>query len=398
MFNTFKKKLLIIVGAGGSVEFGMPCVSRVNQILSDALNQYIYIKDSPMSLYQWIQDLAPTIDFEEILYRFSQLESLLSSNNALNPLIDNSLLPQITNVLLQKEGSLNSDALRISGSMMHDSLVNEFRNRARSLLQNHSHELNKAQEFFKQLGRHFSIGVINLNYDNVLLHALDFPFTGFDRNNGSFLPNRVLNRRSYNFLYHLHGSVHFDLRGSRMNMHEIYWNNDLEGNFSQNSAGRSSDVSMEQFRIFNSAFIAGYGKNIQLQRYPFRIYYSMLDKLIERADSILFIGYGFKDEHLNSAFHRVRSDKKKIAVITRSDDNTNPMAFRSDEWSTSFLKTVHANSHDFNASNGRFRPLVRDLRPNALERSTNPEYPRAIWHHGFLKACDEPDAIMRELK
>ena len=102
---------------------------------------------------------------------------------------------------------------------------------------------------------------------------------------------------------------------------------------------------------------------------------------------------------MNSAFHTIREYKKikKIAVITWSKKSTNPMNFRNDEWSKNLLKTIPTNSYDFIASNSKYHPTIRDLRPKSIEFSKNPKYPLSIWHHGFLNACDNPDKIINEL-
>ena len=56
----------------------------------------------------------------------------------------------------------------------------------------------------------FDVGIYNLNYDAVALTAWPEAFTGFN-SAGDFDPITVHQRREWDFLYHLHGSVYHTL-------------------------------------------------------------------------------------------------------------------------------------------------------------------------------------------
>ena len=75
-----KKKLLIIVGAGASVEFNMPSVSNIDNLFDTWSNQILKIPSQNVSLYSYLQKAVRTYynsaakpiktdtNFEEILY------------------------------------------------------------------------------------------------------------------------------------------------------------------------------------------------------------------------------------------------------------------------------------------------------------------------------------------
>lgn len=53
----------------------------------------------------------------------------------------------------------------------------------------------------------FEVGIYNLNYDIAAIGAFPEAFTGFSES-GTFDPLSVHRRTEWNFIYHLHGSVH----------------------------------------------------------------------------------------------------------------------------------------------------------------------------------------------
>src|SRR6185312_9654531 len=150
-------------------------------------------------------------------------------------------------------------------------------------------------------GKQFDVGIITLNYDNVFTRARPGLHTGFDAT-GLFNPLSVLDRKDWGFIYHLHGSVHFAMTGVPHDMHGITWTTAPAKNHTAHAFGRDWQDSMEGTSYPRSPFVAGYGKTQQILRQPFRTYFAQVSRLAHEADSLLFIGYGFGDFHLNSVF------------------------------------------------------------------------------------------------
>jgi hypothetical protein len=75
-------------------------------------------------------------------------------------------------------------------------------------------EFESVKKFFNYLKSDYELGFINLNYDNTILTALPDLNTGFDKD-GKFKLN-MLFEENWNFCYHLHGFVHFDMRDSQL--------------------------------------------------------------------------------------------------------------------------------------------------------------------------------------
>jgi SIR2-like domain len=160
----------------------------------------------------------------------------------------------------------------------------------------------------------FELGIYNLNYDTVAMNARPRAFTGFDsRTNPSrFNARAVQERPNWDFIYHLHGSVHHSaeplvLRPAwrRASPAEIVWETDLARcDYDRNDLRTSTDYR----RLVPTALVAGGWKLDQIQDEPFLTFYSVLPKHAHEADAILIGGYGFGDAHVNNVLASVMTN------------------------------------------------------------------------------------------
>lgn len=185
-------------------------------------------------------------------------------------------------------------------------------------------------------------------------------------------------------------------------MHAIKWNPDLNAKFAGNSSGRNSQDTSEGVSLPTSVIVAGYGKTSQIQRVPFRTYYSRVDEIAFNADAFLFLGYGFNDLHLNNSLHSIRNGevKKPVVVIDWASDDQNPMQFRSDNWSYNLCRAIPVNAHEMATKKYKHAaPEIACLKSKGeFEVSRNPEYPLSIWYGGFIQACKNYRKIKTELE
>jgi hypothetical protein len=415
-----KKKLLLITGAGSSIDFGMPTVSSIDDLFEDWAKEIIPLKGDPnKSLYTWVKEKHKDYllqnprnriniinNFENLLFTIQTLSSLSSdellkvNNNRLNPFITVNDFPEIIG-LFKQEKIADSNDFSFLHSYLVDKLLEYLRDKCKTLSFDKIKELESLSSFFRTLKEDFEIGFINLNYDNIILSSLPGLQTGFDIS-GRF-ERDILYNSEWNFCYHLHGSIYFDMKGGDDNkeMHKILWNYDLSSQFSQNSSGRNSNHTNEGINHLNSCIITGLDKTNQLLREPFCSYFMQLDKLIYESDAILFIGYGFGDLHLNSLFPFIRYDKnkkRKVVIIDYADDKTDCIKCRNDSWSFNVLKTLPTNRREMKDENSwGYNPVIHYKMNNILEKSSNPEYPLGIWYGGILEAFKHVDKINKEL-
>lgn len=413
-----KKKLLIIVGAGASLDFGLPSVKKIDELFENWAKEIVPLKnDKDKSLYTWVKEsllsysnqnprnrIENIVNFESLLFTIQNIATIIDDdhwkhfNNRLKPFIDLKTVPDINR--FGKDKVTDGGDFHFLHSYLIDNLLEYFRTICKSIDTDKGIEINKLKVFFTNFKTDFEIGFVNLNYDNVILSALPDLETGFDKATGEFDRNRIYTN-TWNFCYHMHGSVHFDLKGNKTEMHKVYWNNDLNSTFSQNSSGRSSNYTSEGLSHLNSAIIAGLDKSNQLLKEPFGPYFMQLDRLIHESDAILFVGYGFNDTHLNRIFPFIRNDnkKRKVVILDWASDDEDGLNFRDDGWSFGVFSTVPFNGFEMGDGKSRLpHPAVHFKNNKNLEKSSNPDYPIAIWYNGLLEACDFFDKIINELK
>jgi hypothetical protein len=412
------KKLLIVAGAGASVEFGMPSVGEIDYLFNDWALEILPLKDdNTKSLYTWVKEqvenyasqnkrnrMGAIMNFESILFTIQNLSGLhrdedwQSFNNRIMPFVDLKDVPEV--MRFGQERIANGDDFAQLQSYLIDKLLVHIREKCSTLRNDKSVELDLLSDFFNELKKKYEIGIINLNYDNVILSALPDIETGYDRRTGTFSRDR-LNSTNWNFCFHMHGSVHFDMKGSETELHKIQWNDDLKSVFSSNSSGRSGIDTTEGVHHIQSSIITGLDKANQILREPFGPYFMRIDHLVHEADAILFLGYGFADMHLNKMFPFMRTDGKlrKVAVIDWANDDEDGLSFRHDDWTFGLFNTVPFNGSEMNDGLSREPNAAIHFKQNLiLEKSSNADYPLAVWYNGLLEACRNPQKIIDELE
>lgn len=416
MKNINKKKLMVVVGAGASIELGMPSVSDVDCLFSEwAKDGYLLANDEEKTLYCFIRDevnrhyslspkksLRKETNFEELLYVLLQLSAALGDNNyklPMNAFWGLKMLPKINSVFGEK--FVDGNDLRHLHSLLVDKLTAEIRERCKVSKENNYQEFNEFEKFINNLNDDFDVAFISINYDNLITQACPSLFTGFNKDTGFFEAASIYERSGWGLIYHLHGSVHFDMQGNPSDMHAIKWNEELSSTFSTNSSGRNSQDTSEGIDMPISVIVAGYGKANQIQRMPFRTYYSRVDEIAARADAFLFMGYGFNDRHLNNSLHSIRDGKikKPVVILDWAADEQEPMQFRCDDWSYNLCKAIPVNVCEMVTKQYKHAaPDVAELKSREeFEVSRNPDYPLSIWYGGFIQACRNYAKIKAEL-
>ncbi len=149
----------------------------------------------------------------------------------------------------------------------------------------------------------------------------------------------------------------------------------------------------------NSPFVAGYGKTQQILRQPFRTYFAQVNRLVHEADSLLFLGYGFGDLHLNALFSEVRGRRRPAVVVDWAKDDQDPLPFRHDNWTYNLFKTLPASAGRMSQAGHTAAACIADLKvADELEISNDPRYPLAVWYNGLLAACRQPQKILAQLR
>ena len=416
-----KPKLLILAGAGAAVEFGMPSVSDVDHFLSGVAQEYFSLVDCPDSnLYKYIhkniqeywqyntglQNKNPS--FEDVLYTISTLHSVVPAGyytGNLGAFVTLKALPMLNYFGKCKQADIS--AIRNLGGYLVDALLEKFRALCRAPVPTILPRIEELRNFITDLSNAYEIAVVTTNYDDMLYRCLPWIETGFDNaHGGRFNPRRIVGRDSWPCLLHLHGSVHFDMDYDNGNLHAVMWKEDLNESFHQNSLGRNSVLTNEGNVFPTSSIIAGYGKSDQIQRFPFRTYYSELDRLVAGSDALLLLGCSFRDAHIEQSFTGYRDGRDRpVVVVDYANDDTMLAGF---EWSpedagaesaTRALRVFQVPPNSTEALGCRIAQGVNDLKAaREFERSTIPGNRVSIWYNGMLEACRATDTIINELR
>ncbi len=405
-----KKKLLITVGAGASIDFGLPSVAVVDQLLDECAQIYYPLADHPGSnLYRHCREriaayyaeckkeyLRKSPNFEEVLYQLNLLSQYLSDDDRLhggNALLKAQELPDVQEFGRVRR-KVDGAVLRSLSNMLMDRLVEHFIDKCDELPTAKPDEISRLGTFLEALRTEFDIGIVTLNYDNVFTRACDDLFSGFDPDTYRFSPLAVLQRADWNFIYHLHGSVHFAMTEPD---HGISWVATPQKGHAVQASGRNNQDSMEGTAYPMSTIVAGYGKTQQLLRQPFCAYFAAMNRLVHEADSLLFLGYGFNDLHLNSLISQ--APRRPTVVVDYASDGQDSLPFRADEWTYRLFQTIPGNANRMSRAGYSSPCLVSQLKmDDELEVSVDPAYPLAVWYNGMLAACAHPTKILAHLR
>lgn len=407
------KKLLIILGAGSSLDFGMPSVTEIDRLFTKWATQYHwwFEKGKQHSLYSWTKELIKIqrtnsnndsidypISFEDVLFEMQSICSIFDNNILLSQFTNRESLPEITNYLGLK-GKASSEDFFKNTAFLNDRLLVHMRKLSESMKSEKIKELQLLSNFVKKLKQEFTINVINLNYDNVFLSACPEFETGFEGETGIFNPNSIYESTS-DYCYHIHGSVHIDF----VDQDKAIWKSDLNSDFKLGSSNFAPLVSSEGNRYRVSSIVLGLDKINQIHREPFKHYFFKSGHLVNEADSILYVGYGFNDNYLNDLIisNLKASDKTRNIVVVDYKDFGYPSLWTggTNNWGLRLLQTNFTGNYQMgNGAPNHYMPNDVDYykKRNLFEHSLDPKIKLNVWYNGFIEAIKRPDLIIAHL-
>lgn len=278
-------------------------------------------------------------------------------------------------------------------SFLLEKLAQHMRAESQRFSLANSPENDKYKRLLAGLRESFDIGVYNLNYDTAALDALPGAYTGFGET-GTFEPKVVHERREWDFVYHVHGSVHHSL--NRRYGDQIVWRPSLDNEFFDGPEGQWTEPRSNGIKIPRTTLVAGGFKLDQLLFEPFQSYHASLIRHVHAADAILIGGYGFGDAHINFALRNRVSltqdglrikDRPPVMVFTLADETTKPMRRRDDLWARELGVSLCTGTqgHFFMEPGNPSDPIPTELaKRGAFE--VDPQHRVAVWHGGFTKA------------
>lgn len=388
-----KKKLLVILGAGSSMSLGMPSVPDIDALMAywargwaaappGGLNYFEALRQAVEDYYtSRVITPCPPVTFEKVLgemLAFSHWMTPSPWGDTLRHVVCGGGPPS---VLLPDAGDHASEiALRGQLGHLSEKLARHMRVCSQKMDVSGA-RFGQYSGLFHVLRRSFDVGVFNLNYDDAALTAMPDAYTGFDKD-GQFEPHVVHSRAEWNYVYHLHGSVHHSL--VQQNINRICWRNNLAGEF-VDSDGDTGPQPRSGGRLFpKSTLLMGGFKLDQLLMEPFHSMNTILIRHLYAADAILIGGYGLGDAHVNWALSNRLLDGGARPPVMILDRRSAMTCSLDGIWTQNLRETTGADASFFQ----RWEP--HSVTPLEIAE----KHRVAIWHGGFTEAVEKIDAMV----
>jgi hypothetical protein len=307
---TFKRdEVLVILGAGASVDAGIPHSAEMVRQIEAALEQdWKPYKD----LYNYVRSAIFYADGIRGTYANSvayNIERLVVALDELSRREEHPLYPFVE--------AWNPRLLQVAGS--HFENVPPFRNKILEKLRHEWIEISNYEKasYFRglisfQRELNYPLRVFTLNYGLCVEKAYqgeyqEFPERGFDKENRYWSHELLedVDPVDKNFyLYKLHGSID--------------WVRDSE------SGKLTFSDSTSKIKVDDGQIIFGLTYKLQYVD-PFLFLVYQLRRLSLEAKLIIVVGYGFADDHINGILRQAlrRSPEKRLIAVTWSGDVRN---------------------------------------------------------------------------
>lgn len=322
--NTLKPKLLLLTGAGFSIEF-MRHNDRnldtdfLTKLLIDSslFNEYTNIlcneQNDDIARLNTIQQLCSTVfdtlnqsgksnlNFEHVIYG---LECLLTPKTSEDEPTEDEIKiqEQLSGI---KIGEFNRQYLYALKSFILD-VVGLFQ----------KSDIDDFIERFKEhLNNSYITNHFTLNYDD--LFVTNYELIIFDYETSlRFKHFKEENIESY----FLHGSIYF-WRGESLGVGNKEFASDtrkglLDSKSYFNAIGNTTDKS------FYDSLIIGISKRMKLENNGYKQMFEKFKITICEVDELLIVGYSFNDEHINDVLRQIKNPSlSKITIVDKKDEH-----------------------------------------------------------------------------
>lgn len=359
-----KETLVVIIGAGASVEAGIPNTKQLTDLAKRTMpvigipgaahlsrdefskpqqDRHYTVNNTHRYLADLIDqglraDYGPNYDFEFILHALESLETFIDSR--LNPdglpAIDTPVLGAFAELMRRFSCIDDETLIRRARLDILKAVHREVGNRCeRPYTATAGAARQQLERIFVALSAHFRIVAIDFNYDDIVDR---FPLSwedGFTERNDSrfcwmFSPGdwlTAVENGESNLLMHLHGSVRFGHRpmetvkdptirfAEPARYDQIDWAQRTVANTSMSVAKADGEI-IDAFYIVSGLRKAG---KLAYNARPYGYYFKTAMDFLPKASRLLVLGYGWRDVHLNTWVNEYAAlhPERRTAVVTR---------------------------------------------------------------------------------
>lgn len=306
-----RKRAVVLLGAGASVEYGVPSTTRLTELIEHAVVADRWMQHTRgdaafATIKAGLQDYLRNpgvVHFEHIYHCAHELihtfAPTIGAFDEFRPL----LCPFIDN-----RSALDEQALRALAGRIVEIIFAEV---SASCGKNPI-SLAPLANFIGALRNEYVTRVYTTNYDDFPLQAVPDLYTGYDPATRTtpkrFEVDRFWDKEHVDSIFHLHGSVHMGFPYSAGGeIGELFWFDERTEALKHKSFSGSAERRMDGSSVFRTAIITGLDKLSRLQQRPLSHFYSALARDMMFADVIYVIGSGLADLHLNTWLKEARS-------------------------------------------------------------------------------------------
>ena len=395
-----KKRTLVLVGAGASLDFGVPSVADLTKSIGQKVAADAWMREvGGDTAYRVIYDTLSTylqggacaVNFEHVFHCAHELlftfEPAPSTVNEYRPILQ----PFISRRIEMDKRSLG-ELVRHMTKFIFDEVS--------AACEGPKADLGLITSFLDRLRNDHVVRVYTTNYDDLLLQAAPDFYTGFDPKPSS--DAKIFDRHAFwratdvDCICHLHGSVHLAFSNdpkpsADADLGDLHWFDDRSDALSRSLYYGSGERRMDGSQIVRTALITGLDKLSRLQQRPLAHYYASMAADTMKADIIYVIGYGLGDLHLNTWLAETRRMKPTpplVLVDWWHESFLQNTAFESSRKTAEMVHTLHMLvNYDYYGGDryGSGWTLSKD-------RSC------AIWDKGFLAFLSTPGELYHVLE
>lgn len=395
-----KKRILVLVGAGASVDFGIPHTRDLTEALEREMEDDQYcVHVGGVEAYRWVKAKLEEYykaepgeaHFERVYHALHELAAIKLHDGAV------AKYRPVLHPFLRSEHTLTNDALSTAAKTMLRAIYKIVSMSSAAP----KRSLAPLTAFIEGLQLNAVPRIYTTNYDDLFSQAFPRFFTGFTHKKDGyslFSPRDYWTKWESSGLFHLHGSVHFGFplgqpkRDPDVGIGDLAWYDNKEEAIKHAHGGGSGRSRLDGTQIETSAIITGLDKLGRLQQSPFLSYYGGLTREVNEADLIVVLGSGLGDLHLNSCILQARRGKSPTPIVYVGwwKDEDLREAIR---WGPS--DQIVAMIHDLRIDLGRDGQMQYDVYPGW---SINTDSRAGVYAGGFYKFLEDPTTYSKVLE
>lgn len=387
------KRVVVIFGAGASVEYGVPTTVALSDLIEERVCADAWVRHQGGDrAYATIKGrlagylMRPGIvHFEQIYHCVHELIHFYGPTKGAVDEYRPILLP-----FLKNESGICRDALR----SLQPKIIEAIYRLVSACCDTPRCSLAPLGDFLNWLGSDHVVRLYTTNYDDFPLQARADLYTGYLRSTdepAAFDHAGFWQHWDYSSLFHLHGSVHMAYaHHGTAEIGEIFWfDNRSEAKQSAGFSG-SGKRRMDGSEVARSPIITGLDKLSSIQQRPFSFYYAALARDVMEADLIFVIGSGLADLHINTWLHEARSRRPRPPLLF--------VDYWKDGFSAERFELERKSIEMFHALNIHTNRL-QEKDCGAIDGWTiSQDGSAAVWDQGFQGFLNNPRALQSVLQ